>query len=170
MRSKSIVLKFILLVFSLFIIYFVIVFSNIFVVQFKPEKHYLQKGFIGEVNIFYGNKNGENKVINGYRIFEIPKNGICYSKFSKCNHGWIEKNTLRFYMVDTEDTIQIKNWLDIITSDEKLDSNDIVVINYSSPIKGEFNVSQRLTEYNVDTFKNLKNVIGSSNYELRLKK
>lgn len=139
----------------LYIVYFISHYSGCFSVSFKPEKHYLKKGFRGKVKIILETDSGKAEIIDGYRIFEIPKEGILYSKFSR-NKGWVEAHTLKFYMTDNTDTIEIKRLDDIYLSKGKLDTNEIIVLGFGYSQVTNYGKHQVTNDYRVDTFKNVK--------------
>lgn len=63
----------------------------------SPEMHILPKGFQGYVIIIFNDPGGQDeKYENGYRVYEIPPNGILRTKF-KSQDGWIMNGKLKYY-------------------------------------------------------------------------
>jgi hypothetical protein len=75
------ILKVVLFFFTTILILFLLWFFWLY--DFKGEKIYIKKGYIGEVRIFYDRKNGLNvcRDDNGSIIYEIPKSGVLYVNF-----------------------------------------------------------------------------------------
>lgn len=62
----------------------------------EPELHIFNEGFQGYVIIIFDDNQGkEVKYINGYRVYEIPSDGILRTKF-KLQTGWIPNDKLRY--------------------------------------------------------------------------
>ena len=74
-----------------------LVFSSSCIQRADPEKHLIPKGFAGPVIIIYDQKDGNPEKYNdGFRIYEIPENGILRTQF-KHPSGWIALGKLQYY-------------------------------------------------------------------------
>lgn len=63
----------------------------------EPEIHILPEGFQGYVIIVFNDPNGrEEKYEDGFRVYEIPPNGILRTKFES-QDGWIANGKLKYY-------------------------------------------------------------------------
>lgn len=63
----------------------------------EPEMHLLPKNFQGYVIIVFDDQNGQDeKYEDGFRVYEIPSNGVLKTKF-KSQHGWIANDKLKYY-------------------------------------------------------------------------
>jgi hypothetical protein len=63
----------------------------------EPEMHVLPKGFQGYVIIVFNDPNGQDeKYEDGFRVYEIPSNGILRTKF-EFQDGWIANGKLKYY-------------------------------------------------------------------------
>lgn len=63
----------------------------------EPEMHVLPKGFQGYVIIVFNDPNGQDeKYEDGFRVYEIPSNGILRTKFES-QDGWIANGKLKYY-------------------------------------------------------------------------
>ena len=69
---------------------------------YDPEKFYVPDGYLGWIFVIYNQEHASKKQDKGYRIYEIPKNGILFTKF-KTNWGVIQsnKNDIQFYFIDS---------------------------------------------------------------------
>ncbi|MFN0176317.1 MAG: DUF6843 domain-containing protein [Saprospiraceae bacterium] len=70
--------------------------------NYNPEMFYVPDGYVGWVFVIYNQKHASKKQNNGYRIYEIPKNGILFTKF-ETNWGVIQsnENDIQFYFIDS---------------------------------------------------------------------
>lgn len=77
----------------------------------EPEMHLIPKGYQGYVIIIFEDPNGQaEKYEDGFRVYEIPTNGILRTKFSRQN-GWIANGKLKYYHTDGKNKTEIKEAL-----------------------------------------------------------
>jgi hypothetical protein len=77
-------------------------------VDLPCERHFLPKGFIGEVKIYFNQKNGQKKIDkNGCLIYQISETGKCYSALPY-KEGIARPNaTLRYFESINDTTFEV---------------------------------------------------------------
>ncbi|MBK9960361.1 MAG: hypothetical protein IPP06_03230 [Saprospiraceae bacterium] len=90
----------------------------------EPELHIFNKGFQGYVIIIFNDFSGQEvKYKDGFRVYEIPSNGILRTKF-KAQTGWIPNNKLK-YCFDSNGECKLIEYRDF--NNDNLDTNSICV-------------------------------------------
>ena len=90
---------------------FIIVFTVLFFAScnntLQCERHYLPKGFIGKVTIYYNQNDGQNETDkNGCIIYKISEKGECYSVFPLKPGFAYPNKTFKYFEVYGKDSLQ----------------------------------------------------------------
>jgi hypothetical protein len=91
---------------------FVICFFSACNSDFKCERHYFTKGFIGKVTIYYNQKNGAKEIDNnGCNVFRISNKGECFSGFPYKEGTAIPHKTYRYFeSINSDSILEIKEF------------------------------------------------------------
>src|SRR5579871_6031275 len=74
--------------------------------QLQCERHYIPKGFIGKVTIFFNQKNGQQEFDkNGCIVYKINENGNCYTSLPFKEGTAIPNETLEFFEIIGTDSV-----------------------------------------------------------------
>jgi len=75
--------------------------------ELRCERHFIPDGFIGEVKIYYGKKNGQKKYDNdGCIVYNISNNGTCLSFFPFEEGVTYPNKTFRYFEIKGKNSIR----------------------------------------------------------------
>ncbi len=101
--------------------------------KYQPEKIYLPKNYIGWIYIVYNQKEGTKEREGGYRVYNIPKNGILLTQYD-INQGWVSKNGIQIYReLEDNKSELIPNEMDFNIDSSFRKTNANIIFGYSLP-------------------------------------
>jgi hypothetical protein len=123
--------------------------------ELKCERHFIPKGFIGEVKVYYDKKNGQKEYdSNGCIVYHISKDGKCLS-FFPWKEGIADPNkTFKYFEIqDNNKVCEIQEFYHYYYDKDSLINRNK---KYMYFLAGGYEMPNWVSEYAIDSGKNHK--------------